>query len=127
MLSIGIQQQPSYTVIPILVGSDFGVLGHLWSQHDLKKLWSGDFAPPANALGLSIEEKDLLFCTGIGRWPLPLPSYLCNPANALGLSIEEKDLLVDPLIPGHGQTIPRSVSFTRQHHLNVAREPSWLS
>ena len=45
------------------------------------------------ALGLSIEEKDLLVCTGIGRWPLPLPSYLCNPANALGLSIEEKDLL----------------------------------
>jgi hypothetical protein len=42
---------------------------------------------------LSIEEKDLLFCTGIGRWPLPLPSYLCNPANALGISIEEKDLL----------------------------------
>jgi hypothetical protein len=33
MLSIGIQQQPSYTVtIPILVGSDFGVLGHLWSK-----------------------------------------------------------------------------------------------
>ena len=31
---------------------------------------------------------------------------------------------VDPLIPGHGQTIPRSVSFTRQHHLNVARESS---
>ena len=28
--------------------------------------------------------------------------------------------VVDPLIPGHGQTIPRSVSFTRQHHLNVA-------
>ena len=34
---------------------------------------------------------------------------------------------VDPLIPGHGQTIPRSASRTRQHHLNVAREPSWLS
>ncbi len=50
---------------------------------------------PTNALGLSIEEKDLLFCTGtgIGRWPLPLPSYLCNPANALGLSMEENDLL----------------------------------
>jgi len=45
------------------------------------------------ALGLSIEEKDLLFCIRIGRWLLPLPSYLCNPANALGLSIEEKDLL----------------------------------
>ena len=65
----------------------------LWSQHDVKKSRSGVFAPPANALALSIEEKDLLFCTGIGRWPLPLPSYLCNPANALGLSIEEKDLL----------------------------------
>jgi len=78
MLSIGIQQQPFYTVILILVGSDFGVLGHLWSQNDVKKSWSGVFAPPANALGLSIEEKDLLFCTRIGRWPLPLPSYLCN-------------------------------------------------
>ena len=37
------------------------------------------------------------------------------------------DVRVDPLIPGHGQTMPRSVSFTCQHHLNVAREPSWLS
>ncbi len=34
---------------------------------------------------------------------------------------------VDPLIPGPGQTSPRSVSRTHQHHLNVAREPSWLS
>jgi len=41
-----------------------------------------------------MEEKDLLFCTCIGRRPLPLPSYLCNPANALGLSMEEKDLLL---------------------------------
>ncbi len=31
MLSIGIQHQP-YTVIPTLFGSDFCVLGHLWSQ-----------------------------------------------------------------------------------------------
>ena len=93
MLSIGIQQQPSHTVtISILVGSDFWVLSHLclWSQNDVNTSWSGVFAPPANALGLSIKEKDLLFCKliGIGRWPLPLPSYLCNPANALGLSIE---------------------------------------
>jgi len=93
MLSIGIQQQPSYTVtIPILVGSDFWVMGHVWSQNDVNTSWSGIFAPPANALDLSIEEKDLLFCTCIGRWPLPLPSYQCNPADALGLSIEEKDL-----------------------------------
>ena len=53
MLSIGTQQQPSYTVaIPILVGSDFGVLGYLWSQNDVNMSWSGIFAPPANALDL---------------------------------------------------------------------------
>jgi hypothetical protein len=34
MLSIGIQQQP-YTVIPILFGSDFDKLGHMWSQNDV--------------------------------------------------------------------------------------------
>jgi hypothetical protein len=34
MLSIGIKQQP-YTVIPTLLGSEFGVLGHLWSQNDV--------------------------------------------------------------------------------------------
>ncbi len=33
MLSMGIQYQP-YTVIPTLLGSDFGVLGHMWSQND---------------------------------------------------------------------------------------------
>ncbi len=34
MLSICIQYQP-YTVIPTRLGSDFGALGHLWSQHDV--------------------------------------------------------------------------------------------
>ena len=33
MLSKGIQLQP-YTVIPTLLGSDFGVLGHMSSQND---------------------------------------------------------------------------------------------
>jgi hypothetical protein len=33
MLSMGIQDQP-YTVIPTLLGSDVGALGHLWSQND---------------------------------------------------------------------------------------------
>ena len=35
-LSIGIQNQP-YIVIPtlLLLGSYFGVLGHLWSQNDV--------------------------------------------------------------------------------------------
>ncbi len=34
MLSMGIQYQP-YTVIPTLLGSDFGDLAHLWSQNDV--------------------------------------------------------------------------------------------
>jgi hypothetical protein len=34
MLSMGIRQYPQ-TVIPILIGSDFGVLGHLWSQNEV--------------------------------------------------------------------------------------------
>ncbi len=34
MLSIGIWLQP-YTVIPTLLGSEFGVLGHLLSQNDV--------------------------------------------------------------------------------------------
>ena len=39
MLFIGTQQQPSYTVILILLGSDFGVLGHLLSQNDVITSW----------------------------------------------------------------------------------------
>jgi hypothetical protein len=38
MLSIGIWQQP-YTVIPTLLGSAFGVLGHMWSQNDMIMSW----------------------------------------------------------------------------------------
>jgi hypothetical protein len=38
ILSISIQQQP-YTVILTLLGWDFGVLGHLWSQSDVITSW----------------------------------------------------------------------------------------
>jgi hypothetical protein len=38
MLSMGIEYQP-YTVIPTLLGSDFGVLGHLRSQNDVIMSW----------------------------------------------------------------------------------------
>ena len=39
MISTCIQYQP-YTVIPtLLLGSDFGVLGHLWSQNDVIISW----------------------------------------------------------------------------------------
>jgi hypothetical protein len=38
MLFIGTQYQP-YTVIPTLLVSDFGVLGHMWSQNDVIMSW----------------------------------------------------------------------------------------
>ncbi len=38
MLWRGMQYHP-YTVISTLLGSDFGVLGHLWSQNDLIMSW----------------------------------------------------------------------------------------
>ncbi len=38
MLSMGIQYQP-YIVIPTLLSSYFGVLGHLWSQNDVVVSW----------------------------------------------------------------------------------------
>jgi hypothetical protein len=38
MLSMGIQYKP-YIVIPTLLGSYFGVLGHLWSQNDVIMSW----------------------------------------------------------------------------------------
>jgi hypothetical protein len=38
MLSMGIQQKPQI-VIPALLGSEFGVLGHLWSQINIITSW----------------------------------------------------------------------------------------
>ncbi len=38
LLSIGIWYQP-YTVIPTLLGSEFGVLGHLGSRNDVIMSW----------------------------------------------------------------------------------------
>jgi hypothetical protein len=40
MLFIGIQYQP-HTVLPTVIGSDFGALGHLWvwSQYDVITSW----------------------------------------------------------------------------------------
>jgi hypothetical protein len=38
ILSMSIQYQP-YIVIPTLLGSDFGGLGHLWSQNDMIISW----------------------------------------------------------------------------------------
>jgi hypothetical protein len=38
MVSICIKYQ-LYTVIPTLLGSDFGVLGHIWNQHNVIMSW----------------------------------------------------------------------------------------
>ncbi len=38
MLSMGIQYH-LYTVIPTTLGSDFGFLGHFWSQNDVIMSW----------------------------------------------------------------------------------------
>jgi hypothetical protein len=38
MLAIGIWWQP-YTVLLTLLGADFWVLGHLWSQNDVIMSW----------------------------------------------------------------------------------------
>jgi hypothetical protein len=38
MLSMGMQYH-LYTVIPTLLGSDFGALGHLWSQNNVIMSW----------------------------------------------------------------------------------------
>ncbi len=38
MLFIGIQYHP-YTIIPTLLGSDSGILGHLWSLNDVIMSW----------------------------------------------------------------------------------------
>ncbi len=52
-LSIGIQYQP-YTVIPTLHGSDFGALGHLWSQNDVIFSWLMLTAMPHTASSIHI-------------------------------------------------------------------------
>ncbi len=38
MLLKGIQYHP-YTLISTLLGSDFGALGHMWSQNDVIMAW----------------------------------------------------------------------------------------
>ncbi len=38
MLSIDMKYQP-YTVNPTLLGLDFGVLGHMWSQNNVISSW----------------------------------------------------------------------------------------
>jgi hypothetical protein len=39
MLSTCIQYQPYTVILTLLLGSDFGFLGHLWSQNDVIMSW----------------------------------------------------------------------------------------
>ena len=39
MLSIGIQYQPYTVILTLLLGSEFEVLRHLWSQNDVIMSW----------------------------------------------------------------------------------------
>jgi hypothetical protein len=48
ILSMGIWQYPQI-VAPTLFGSDFGVLGHLWSQNDIITSWLRLTATSTNA------------------------------------------------------------------------------
>jgi hypothetical protein len=70
MLSMGIQYQ-TYIVIPNLLGSYFGVLGHLWSQNDVIMSWlrlmatSNCFPHPYFDIYTVLENIDML---SIGIW-----------------------------------------------------------
>ncbi len=51
MLAMGIQYRPCTVIPTLLLGSDFGVLGHFWSQHDVIMSWlrltvTSNYFPP---------------------------------------------------------------------------------
>ncbi len=99
MLSISIQQQP-YTVIPTLFGSDFGVLGHLWSQNDVIMSWLRLTAPlkllPASILDIytMFEHIDML---SIDIWQQPytvIPTFLGSDFGVLGHQWSQNDMII---------------------------------
>jgi hypothetical protein len=58
MLSMGIQYHP-YKVIPTLLGADFGVLGHLWSQ--MMWLCHLGWQPPQTASHIHIRHAKIIW------------------------------------------------------------------
>ena len=90
-----------------------------WSHINVRHMqgvWQHLYAVDVN-MDVSLQHYDRSHWTSFGKSPR-------NLGNSWATNDGE---VVDPLIPGYGQTIPRSASRTRQHHLNVAREPLWLS
>ena len=56
-MGIGYHGHQSYTVIPTLLGSEFGALGHLWSQHDVITSWLRGCHPIQTASRIHIRHK----------------------------------------------------------------------
>jgi hypothetical protein len=98
MLSMGIQYHP-YTVIPTLLGSDFGVLGHLWCQPQVSDFAMVDADSHLKLLPTSIldvykvfEPFDMLL---IGIWVHPytvLPTLLGSDFGVLGHLWSQNDV-----------------------------------
>jgi len=88
----------------------------------IDKMASKSRSPTAGRLlrGLAF----MLYCHNAGRLTTV---HVPGKDNIMADIASHPSKAVDPLTPGYGQTIPRSVTRTRQHHLNVAGEPSWLS
>jgi hypothetical protein len=104
MLSMGIQYHP-YTVIPtLLLGSDFGVLGHLWSQNDVIMSWlrltvtSNCFPHPYIRRIQVFEHIDML---SIGVWLQPytgIPTLLGSAFGVLGHLWSQNDVITSGLM-----------------------------
>ncbi len=71
MLSTCMQYQPYTVILTLLLGSEFGVLGHLWSQNDVIMSWlrltatSNCFPPPKKYIYKVFEYINTL---SIGIW-----------------------------------------------------------
>ncbi len=97
MLSIGVWQQP-YTVNPTQLGSDFGTLGHLWSQNDVIKSWlrlsaTSNCFPHPSYTYKQCEHIDML---SIGVWQQPYtvnPILLGSDCGALGHLWSQNDVI----------------------------------
>jgi hypothetical protein len=81
MLSIGIWKQPYSVILPTLLGSDFGVLGHLSKQMmSLRHIWG--WQPPQTASRIHIRHIQSVWAHWYAvhtRMVAALPSYSTHP------------------------------------------------
>jgi hypothetical protein len=104
MLPMGIQYQPCTVISTLLLGSDFGVLGHLWSQNDVIMSWLRLTVTSKTASHLHIrhiqvfEHIDML---SIGIWLQPytvLPTLLGSEFGVLGHLWRQNDVITSGLM-----------------------------